>query len=114
MLVTLSVGHLVSKANQALQTSDYCFTPAEILESAVHCINGDIDCAMGNLFRDVNQMDDSFANLPYDTPSDLVLKDVIKSVSREINTTLYRLCNGIMLPRFVNAGQHHLTLTLEE
>lgn len=114
MLVTLSVGPLVQKASQALFTTDYCFTATELLEAAVHCINGDIDCAMDHLFCDINAQDESLATLPYDTPSDLVLKDVIKKTSREINTTLYRLCNGIMLPRFVSAGSHHLTLTLEE
>jgi len=114
MLVTLSVGHLTHRAHNALQNTDYAFTPAEILNAAVHCINGDIDCAMDNLFGEINKLDDSFADLPYDTASDRVLMDVIKRTSREINTTLYRLCNGVMLPRFVNAGQHHLTLTLEE
>jgi len=114
MLVTLSVGHLTHKAHNALQNTDYAFTPVEILNAAVHCINGDIDCAMDNLFGEINKLDDSLADLPYDTPSDRVLMDVIKTASREINTTLYRLCNGVMIPRVVDAGQHHLTLTLEE
>lgn len=114
MLVTLSVGHLVTQARNTLQTTDYTFTPAEILNAAVNCINGDIDCAMDNLFSEINKLDDDFANLPYDTPSDHVLKDVIKTTGREINTTLYRLCNGVLLPRFIEAGTHHLTLTLEE
>lgn len=114
MLVTLSVGGFVEKARLALETTDYMFTSEELMHSAIHCINGDIDCAMDNLFHEIHQSDPSLADLPYDTPSDLVLMNTIKAISREINTTLYRLCNDVMIPRFVEAGKHHLTLSLEQ
>lgn len=113
MLVILPIGNLGMRINTALQVTDYVFSPQEIAEAAVQYINGDVDCAMDHLFREINALDETFVDLPYATPSDQVLKKVIGHVGREINSSLFNLYRDVCIPRFVSAGEHHITLTVE-
>lgn len=113
MLVILPLGNLAARIDRALQVTDYVFSAEEIAEAAVHYINGDVDCALDQLFRKINALDEAFVDLPYNTPSDQVLKKVIGQVGREINTNLFNLYHDVCIPHFVSAGEHQVVLTVD-